>query len=352
MTGVLPFLRHRLPIPAPPARDQLQAEPGGSKLTAPRAGGAPPGVDQLQAERGGSKLTAPRAGGPVDDAGVAELAAQQDGVWARWQVGLTRHQVQHRLDAGRWHRVFHGVYAFTPDVRGRARMRAAILTFGPRAVGALRLSGYFWGLETPRGLSVICGHGRSRDGIRVHRVPLAERERAAVDGVPVTSVARTLADLANTERPRVAEKAIERAEVLRLLDVAEIARLDPRRSRRLRALLALADPGTTITRSWAEEEFLTAVRAYGLPEPVMNAPLVLPDGSQISIDAYWPRQRLAVEIDDRTHMTPQAFARDRHRDRQLTMAGIRPVRFPAREAAAAAPEVAALLASAAGRRSR
>jgi very-short-patch-repair endonuclease len=95
--------------------------------------------------------------------------------------------------------------------------------------------------------------------------------------------------------------------------------------------------------------WLAIAREHGLTGFAMNRPHVLDDGTQIRIDVYFPAARLAVEIDDRSHLTPEAQRRDAHRDRRLALEGILCVRYPVADLAASGPDLARLLRARASR---
>jgi hypothetical protein len=160
------------------------------------------------------------------------------------------------------------------------------------------------------------------------------------DGLPVTSVARTLVDLAGVLTAHQLERTCHRAEVLRRSDAAHVDRLlattRRRGARNLRAALAtLTRVDPAITRSELEERFLALVAEAGLPRPVVNAQVA---GHEV--DFVWPRQRLVVETDGAaTHLTPTAFEEDRRRDAALQVAGFRVVRFTWRQITDDGPRV-------------
>jgi very-short-patch-repair endonuclease len=124
------------------------------------------------------------------------------------------------------------------------------------------------------------------------------------------------------------ERALERAELLRLLDMAALNDVLARATGRLgagvlRAALAHYAPEQAPARSELERRFLSLVRRAGLPRPVVNT-LV----AGYEVDFHWPAQRLVVETDGAaTHLTRRAFERDRRRDAALQLAGQRVVRF-------------------------
>jgi hypothetical protein len=147
----------------------------------------------------------------------------------------------------------------------------------------------------------------------------------------VTTVPRTLFDLATILSFRQLERALNEAEVRRLWDelsLVDLLRRYPRRagSGTVRAVLEARNAGATIVRSDLEVQFLEFVDESGFPEPEMNA---LIEG--LEVDAVWRDQRVAVELDSRTfHLTAAAFEADRERDRTLMAARWRPVRITAK----------------------
>jgi hypothetical protein len=274
---------------------------------------------------------------------VAQLAGCQHGVVARRQLlalGLSPRAVDHRVERERLHVIHLGVYAvghtvLTPE----ARWMAAVLAAGPDAVLSHRSAAALWGLRpterqrievtTPRGL-------RSRPGIEVHRAQLAPDEQTTVQGIPVTTVPRTLLDLASLIDAVRLERALDRAEALRQTDsttLADLVARHPQRkgTRAIRKLLAEERIGGTITRSELEDRFLAFLDEAVLPRPQINVPIRTANG-WIEADCVWPAHRLIVELDGHaTHATRTAFERDRSRDRALQAAGWRVVRITWRQ---------------------
>jgi len=169
-----------------------------------------------------------------------------------------------------------------------------------------------------------------------------------VDGIPVTSVARTLLDLAAQFHPRAIERAIEKAVILEIYDHRAVLALLRRSSghrgvARLRAALATVRPGKTLTRSRLEELMLALCREWGLPEPDVNAYIRL-GGTWEQVDFYWPQHRVVVETDGyRYHRSRGAFRRDRRRDRLLEVEGYGHARFADEEFDDDRPHIAAVL---------
>lgn len=173
--------------------------------------------------------------------------------------------------------------------------------------------------------------GHNRADIQIHHSTiLEEADRAIVEAVPVTALPRTLLDLAAKRASRPLTNAVERAERLDLLDIAELDRLIARsgrhrgRERLRRALNIYRDP--VFSRARSERLFLALVKAAGLPRPAINTFVA---GHEV--DAYWGKERFAVEIDGwGSHRTRAAFEADPVRQEELKLAGIDSIRITAR----------------------
>lgn len=170
---------------------------------------------------------------------------------------------------------------------------------------------------------------RTRPGIANHE---AETETVWIDGLPSTTVARTLVDLAGCVPFGVLESAVRQAQVRGVLDVKAIGAVlvacpRARGIRRLRAILG--DPAATApTRSSAERVALRALLAAGWDWPVVGGSIATGDGDEEEVDFHWPRRRLVLEIDGPTHSAPVQRARDARRDAALRRLGWRVVRVP------------------------
>jgi very-short-patch-repair endonuclease len=300
--------------------------------------------------------------GPLErpaDAGVARLATRQHGVVASWQlheIGIRASGIKRRVAAGRLHRIHRGVYAVGyRRLSPRGWWLAAVLACGPDAVLSHRAAIALWDLRprVPGPVDVTVGRTRhSRQGIRVHSVrTLDEADIATRDGIPVTSLHRTLLDYAEVARTQQLRLALEEAERRALLDGralhALMARSPGRRGHRpLRAALSeISDPPWT--QSELERRLLALIRGCGIPEPHCN---VVVAGHLV--DFHWPAQRLVVEVDGYAfHRSRTAFERDRERDAALQLAGLRVLRVTHRRVSQPQPLIAqlrALLAGASG----
>ncbi|MGH2840833.1 MAG: DUF559 domain-containing protein [Solirubrobacteraceae bacterium] len=290
------------------------------------------------------------------DQAIDARAASQHRVVAHAQLidlGLSANAISKRVAARRMHRVHRGVFAVGPLPLGEYGMwMAAVLACGPGALLSHRSAAALWGVrpDSRRMTDVTTSRqARRRDGITVQRTrTLAEADTDTVRGIPCTSLARTLLDLAEVVDRRALERALDRAEQLGLLDMRAIedvlARNPTRRgARRLRRALADHYGGSTITKNEIEELFLQICRQAGLPQPEVNVWLAIP-GEEWQVDFLWRRERLVVETDGRkTHGTRQAFERDRRRDQRLMVEGWRVVRFTWRQITREPEAVAATL---------
>jgi hypothetical protein len=211
---------------------------------------------------------------------------------------------------------------------------AAVLACGRNAVLSHESAGWLWGFFPRCPVEVattVPQHGRQRPGIRTHHATsLTPEEWGWLERVRVTSLPRTLLDLAATSPAKRLEHAIERAERLGRLDLIAIDALILRRhggrgTKRLLAALDLyRDPAFDRARS--ELLFLDLIKKAGLPRPALNLFIA---GHEI--DAYWEAERFAVEVDGwDTHRTRKAFESDPLRQEDLKLAGVDSIRFTAR----------------------
>jgi hypothetical protein len=214
---------------------------------------------------------------------------------------------------------------------------AAVLAAGPAAALSHRSAAALWDLRSSasRRVEVTAARQHKRSGIEVHRARLEPDESTKVDGIPVTTVARTLLDLAAVLPLSQLERATERAEALQLTDVVPLdALLERHRGQRGTAALRKIVKDRVLpalTRSEVEDRFLTFLDVHGLPRPEVNADLHL-DGRWFEVDFLWRDQRLIVELDGhQTHGTRAAFERDRERDRILQAHGWRVIRITWRQ---------------------
>jgi len=293
--------------------------------------------------------------GSSADRALAAIATSQRGLVTRDQLltlGLGRGAIAHRVSGGRLHRLHRGVYlvghAAVPVL---ASELAAVLACSPDALLSHRSAAWLWRLaRRPDGeidVTVVGRNGGRRPGVRVHETRALEPfERAEREGIPVTTPARTLLDLAEMVSLRELERALDEARIRRLVRRSQLTGvLDRRRGRNgAAALSALLDRegDPTLTRSEAEERMLALVRAARLPPPQVNS-----RAGGHEVDLLWAAQRLVVEVDGYAyHSSRAAFERDRLRDADLHAAGLQVMRFTWRQLLDGPEAVVARLAAA------
>ncbi len=261
------------------------------------------------------------------------LARRQHGVLSVRQLrehGLERHAVRHRVASGRLRRVHTGVYAVGHLRLSReARWMAAVLAVGRASLLSHESAGALWGIwtEGPRvHVSASVRGSRRLPGVVVHRRRLGARDRDRQRGIPVTTPAGTLIDLAVGASPDRLEAAINAADRRGLLTPEQLrGELDLHPGRRGAGVLRrLLDRRTfRLTDSELERLFLRLVHEAGLPPPRTGVRL-----NGFTVDFHWPELRLVVETDGlRYHRTPEQQAHDRRRDQAHTAAGLTCLRF-------------------------
>ena len=277
------------------------------------------------------------------DAALARMAATQHGALSVAQAraaGLTWEHIRIRVRSGLLVPVHRGVYrhAAAPESR-RSDLMAAVLACGQGAVASHRSAGRLWALRgVPRWRPEVTVPGTRCPrvaGVVVHRTDRLDPEDvAAVDGVPVTSLARALLDLGAILPAPVLGTTVEDAAIRGLVAPLELVcaleRLGGpgrRGSAALRAVVtAMAPPAALESR--LEVALLRLIRESGAPRPVPQLEAVVAGGRRVRFDFAWPDRRLAVEADGRRwHATATDFERDLARHNAVTAAGWRLYRF-------------------------
>jgi very-short-patch-repair endonuclease len=273
------------------------------------------------------------------DRAIARVAAAQRRQVMREQLfaaGIGRGAIAHRLKNGRLHHRYPGVYRVGPDTgEPWADETAVILYFGGQAVLSHASAAALWGLKSPPPPHVVVttiGHGaRSRPGLVVHRTTRVDRSDVRRrDGLPVTSPARTLIDLASEADGDDLEEALAIARMTRLASDREIERAlahAPHRPGVARLMRLLDTGGEGFTRTRAERRMQALVRQAGLPAPLVNVQL-----HGFTVDFLWADSKLVVEVDGyEFHADRKAFEHDRRRDQILVAAGYRVIRITWRQ---------------------
>jgi len=244
------------------------------------------------------------------------------------------------VQAGELHPKYPGVYAFgRPDLSPNGHRMAAVLACGPGAVlshasaashhGIRKSASAYFDISIPAGRPLRC-----HKGIRCHRANLASQDITEVDGIPVTSIARTLLDLATRSGDASVEKAANEAAILDLFDKRAMANLLARSKgrrgvRRLRRVLEHGDlSGEDVPKSGLERRYAELLANRGLPKPGINRWILLGDEYH-EVDFLWHAEKVVIEVDsNRYHQTGWKLRRDANRDALLTAHGYLHDRVP------------------------
>jgi hypothetical protein len=283
---------------------------------------------------------------------VARLAARQHGVVSRPQLialGASDAAIAWGVRSSSLHRVHQGVYAVGYEAGTiESRWMAAVLACGPDAALSHLDAAALWKINDALGprVHVLTRRNQRCEGLWVHRARRRHPDDLTThQGIPVTTVARTLVDLTELVGHDRILRAMREAEYLGLLDHDLLnAAVDRARGRRnvraLRSALAAHRPGQ-IVRGELEHRFLELIRGAGIREPETNAKIKTARRTY-TVDCLWRAEGVAVELDGRAaHIRATAFERDRERDAALSGMGLRPVRFTWQRVTAAGDEVIA-----------
>ena len=272
-----------------------------------------------------------------DQPPLRKLYEDQGGVAARWQlrdVGFGDGSVEWSLHSGKLVAHYEGVYSpVHRAISTQGRLMAAVLASGRGAVLSHQSAASWWGIRKA-GSAVIhttaLTHRAGHPGVRVHRSrTLLPRDATFHEDLPITTVARTLLDLAGVLGKQQLTKTCSEAERYRLLDMREfedvIERSNGRRG--VKNLIEAVREEYPLTKSDFEDEFHAFLAERGFPTPITNAWLSVGDGWEP--DVRWPTERVIVELDSwQWHGTTRRdFERDRRRDTQLEAAGWRVIRI-------------------------
>jgi len=261
---------------------------------------------------------------------LAALADRQHGVISRRQLrdaGLGSRTIRRRIEAGRLHPLYRDIFILgRKGISERGEWQGAVLVGGDEALLSHRSAAALWGLASHSPpVEITTPSARPVPGIAFHECGIHPEERATVKGIPVTSVARTLLDLAEVVDEQELTLAWEEADRRRLLSLPAVEAVCARGFgrhglKRVRALLEASRPST---RSPLEARVVELCRAHSLPLPETNAKVL---GKEV--DAFWPEQRLMIEADGfEFHGHRAAFERDRARDAEMQVAGYHVLRL-------------------------
>ena len=244
---------------------------------------------------------------------------------------MSAEEIDWRVKRGRLHRLHAGVYAVGHRlIPSHGWLMAAVLSSEPEAALSHRSAAALWGLRgySERAVDVtVPRKSTSTKQIRRHHSPLPDDERTVEEGIPVTTVPRTILDLAATESADTVENLLRESEYLQLSDRLSLPDLLERYpgKRGIRkvhlALKRLEEEPEGRRRSRLEERFSPFLRKHHLSLPRYNDWIVL-GARRFQVDCHWPGLRQIVELDGwQGHSTRTAFREDRARDRRLVAAG-------------------------------
>jgi very-short-patch-repair endonuclease len=257
---------------------------------------------------------------------LARIAQQQHGVVTRSQLltaGVSKRQIETRLEAGSLLREHRGVYRVghrAPSTE--ATYMAAVLAAGEGAVLSDLAAAYLHELVKgpPPRPEVAARTERRIAGVRTHRCRfLNARGFTIVRGIPVTTVPRTLVDIASVLSLDALARACHEAGVRygttpRQVEAELELRPNVPGARRLRLVI---EGQVQVTLSALERRFLQLLDANGLRLPVTNRPA----GGR-RVDCRWPEQQLTVELDSyRFHNSRHSWEQDRRREREARARG-------------------------------
>ena len=243
-------------------------------------------------------------------------------------LGMSSAVVVRRVAEGDLTRLHRGVYLVGPGPpAAKGRCLAAVLGAGDGALLAMTDAASLWDIAKARGSRIdvlVPAHRHPElDGVRIHRCRrIHHDDTSLIDSIPVTSIERTLCDLAAVLLYGDLKRAFEKAEGQRLVDHRKLGEAVERMRGTpgagiMRRLLGYDPRPATETRSELEIAFLELVMAAGLPPYQRN---VMVHGEDV--DAYWPQANLVVELQSYTwHSDPDAFERDHGKLAKLRLAG-------------------------------
>ncbi len=231
-------------------------------------------------------------------------------------------------------RMHRGVYHVGLHPTWKSHLMAAVLAAGAGPALSHTSAAMAWGIlsrKAEQWIHVTIPPERAivRPGIRIHRTGVPQCDLTEWERIPITTPARTLADLSGSLSEAQLEMALAlRAGLAQRAAVEESAarRTDPTGQAKLAKLLE-QKAGPALTRSRAESLLLDHLRRSGLPAPTTNIRI-----EQWEVDFLWEATRLVLEVDGFAwHSSREAFEQDRLKDQWLEARGFRVLRFTWRQ---------------------
>jgi very-short-patch-repair endonuclease len=288
---------------------------------------------------------------------ITARASHHHGVFTRTmalEAGATPSMIDRRVRNGEWQRPYEGVYVVAGSSPTWQRaVVTAVFSSGAGAVSSHATAAHLWDIVArPRVIEVTSPmKGRPDRQHVIHRsTDLEPQDVTELDGVPITSVARTLVDIGVPWGEKLASRALDEAQRQTLTDLRAVAGVLHRVARKgrsgvgvMRLILEERLSWAGITQSQLEDEFLRILRAAGVELPVSQVRIVRRGGRTVArVDFVYLDLRLIIELDgERYHTDRDTFRSDRRRQNELIQEGYRVLRFTAWDVFAAPDYVVA-----------
>jgi predicted transcriptional regulator of viral defense system len=277
------------------------------------------------------------------DRRVSEFAALHHGMFRiddLLALYVTKPQRRRRLESGRWEQIYDGVYRITGAPRSwTGDLLAAVWAGGSRAVASHRSAAALWDLPgaRPESLEITCPRWRRAQeaGLVVHETRvLAEADATERQCVPITTVERTIFDLAGIAGFNTVDLAIDNALRRDLTDFGQLHETLTRLARRgrpgtqlFRRALAERDPAAALSASERERLLFRMLRRHGFPMPVPQFEIVDESGNFVARpDFAYPDLKIAIEYESfQEHTGKVALVRDSARRNAQVALGWAPI---------------------------
>ena len=272
-----------------------------------------------------------------------ELAARHHGLFTRSQAlaaGMSESTLRRRTSDGLYHRVYRGVYRIAGSpIDLKSRTMAAVLSMNSLAAASHATAAWLHDLGgTPKAIEIVASRPgrRERDFVVHQSTDLEEDQIADVDGIPTTSVARTIVDIGVPHGIGVVGRCLDEARRRGMVDLETVAALRKAVARKgrngvgpARIVIAQRSQWDQVTESALESRFVRLVQSQGLPMPESQHQIRNEGGAVIArVDFAYPDKKVAVELDGAAyHSDVESFQRDRVRQNQLTLLGWIVIRF-------------------------
>jgi len=277
------------------------------------------------------------------DAGLADLASEQHGVFSREQaaeLGTSRAMIRRRVDAGVLERIGSGVFVFASAPRTwEMKVSAAVAASGPLAAASHLTAAHLHGfVKRPDAIEVVAPRGgRRRPGYILHQsTDLLADHITVLNQIRTTTIARTIIDVGVPHGIGTTARCIDEARRLGEVDLSEVAELLHSVARKgrngvgpARRILEERLKWDQVTDSQLEDRFLRLLQRANLPRPVGQYLILNDSGTYVAkVDFAYRDHHLAIELDGAAyHSDPETFRYDRQRQNRVVLQGWTVLRF-------------------------